>query len=54
VLDPPWRQRFEGTVDNAGTQSTSGGFVAHSFVAQRVADQATLQETENLVLKYGH
>lgn len=54
VLDPPWRQRFEGTVDDAGTQSTSGGFVAHGFVAQRVADIATLQQTENVVLKYGH
>jgi hypothetical protein len=54
VLDPPWRQRFEGTVDNAGTQETSGGFVAHNFVAQRVADQATLESVQNLVVKYGH
>jgi hypothetical protein len=54
VLDPPWRQRFEGTVDNAGTQSTSGGFVAHRFVAQRVADAATLNQIEDLVSEYGH
>ncbi|UWZ84401.1 hypothetical protein [Occallatibacter riparius] len=54
VLDPPWRQRFEGTVDNAGTQNTSGGFVAHGYIAQRVAEVATLTETEKLVTKYGH
>lgn len=54
VLDPPWRQRFEGTVDNAGTQVTSGGFVAHSFVAQRVAQTATVDEIKFLVNTYGH
>jgi hypothetical protein len=54
VIDPPWRQRFEGTVDNAGTQSTSGGFVAHGFVAERVAEAATLTQTEDLVSLYGH
>src|SRR5579863_7143868 len=37
VLDPPWRQRFEGTVDQAGTQATSGGFVANLQIAERVA-----------------
>ncbi|HEY3705007.1 MAG TPA: hypothetical protein VGL22_08095 [Terracidiphilus sp.] len=54
VLDPPWRQRFEGTVDNAGTQSISGGFVAHGLVAQRVADETTLTQVQDLVLQYGH
>jgi hypothetical protein len=54
VLDPPWRQRFEGTVDDAGTQSTSGGFVAHRLIAERVAQVATLTQTEDLVSLYGH
>ncbi|HZZ37516.1 MAG TPA: hypothetical protein VFE06_00185 [Acidobacteriaceae bacterium] len=54
VLDPPWRQRFEGTVDEAGTQSTSGGFVAKTFVAQRVADNATFDQVRTLVNTYGH
>jgi hypothetical protein len=53
VLDPPWRQRFEGTVDNAGTQATSGGFVAHLKIAQRVQDKSTLEEVKNLVAIHG-
>ena len=53
VLDPPWRQRFEGTVDMAGTQLTSGSFVAHQFIAQRVADQATFDAVQNLVVNHG-
>jgi hypothetical protein len=53
VLDPPWRQRFEGTVDNAGTQLTSGGFVANQFIAQRVADNTTFDQVRNLVTTYG-
>jgi hypothetical protein len=54
VLDPPWRQRFEGTVDAAGTQSTSGGFVANLKIAQRVAENSTFDEVRNLVTTYGH
>jgi hypothetical protein len=53
VLDPPWRQRFEGTVDNAGTQATSGGFVANLNIAQRVADSTTFDEVRNLVEAHG-
>jgi hypothetical protein len=53
VLDPPWRQRFEGTVDMAGTQSTSGGFVANLQIAQRVAQTTTFQAVENLVANHG-
>jgi len=53
VLDPPWRQRFEGTVDQAGTQNTSGGFVANQFIAQRVADNTTFDQVRNLVTTYG-
>jgi hypothetical protein len=39
VLDPPWRQRFEGTVDRAGEPSTPGRFLG---VAQTV-QQANLR-----------
>jgi hypothetical protein len=53
VLDPPWRQRFEGTVDEAGTQVTSGGFVANLNIAQRVTDNSILEEVRNLVATHG-
>jgi hypothetical protein len=53
VLDPPWRQRFEGTVDNAGTQATSGGFVANLQIAQYVAEDATLEALRNVVTAHG-
>ena len=54
VLDPPWRQRFEGTVDNAGTQATSGGFVANLQLAQRVSETVTFDEVRNLVSIHGN
>jgi hypothetical protein len=47
VLDPPWRQRFEGTVDHAEKPGGSGGFVSVVLVAKRVT-QAT---TRNAVIK---
>jgi hypothetical protein len=53
VLDPPWRQRFEGTVDHAGTQNTSGGFVANLQIAERVAQTATFEAVRNLVVNHG-
>jgi len=53
VLDPPWRQRFEGTVDNAGTQLTSGGFVANLQIAERVAQAATFDAVSTLVINHG-
>lgn len=53
VLDPPWRQRFEGTVDEAGTQVTSGGFVANLNIAQRVTDNSLVEEVRNLVVTHG-
>jgi hypothetical protein len=53
VLDPPWRQRFEGTVDQAGTQVISGGFVANRNIAQRVTDSALLDEVRLLVTTHG-
>jgi hypothetical protein len=54
VLDPPWRQRFEGSTDQAGTQNTSGGFVANRQIAQRVAENSTFDQIRNLVTTYGH
>jgi hypothetical protein len=53
VLDPPWRQRFEGTVDDAGTQMTSGGFVATLQIAQRVALATTFDAVSTLVINHG-
>jgi hypothetical protein len=49
VLNYPWRQRFEGSVDNAATQNLSGGFVAHLSVAQSVTDQATINAFKTVV-----
>jgi hypothetical protein len=47
VLNPPWRQRFEGTVDNAG--GGSGAFIPFLMVASRVTDQTTLTAVQQLV-----
>jgi hypothetical protein len=41
-------------VDKAGTQATSGGFVANLQIAERVAQQATFDAVQNLVVKHGH
>jgi hypothetical protein len=50
VLNYPWRQRFEGSVDQAGTQSISGGFVSQISLAQRVTNAATFSAFESLVV----
>jgi hypothetical protein len=49
VLNYPWRQRFEGSVDQAGTQNISGGFVPHLHLAQGVTNAATFDAFERLV-----
>jgi hypothetical protein len=49
VLNPPWRQRFEGTVDHAEKPGTSGGFVSIVAVANRVADVATKNAFETAI-----
>jgi hypothetical protein len=49
VLNYPWRQRFEGSVDHAGTQNLSGGFVAHLNIAQGVTNQATINAFKTVV-----
>jgi hypothetical protein len=41
VLQPPWRQRFEGTVDHAGQGGGDGRFVGGILVAQNVANLET-------------
>ena len=48
VLDPPWRQRFEGTVDEAGGGGPVG-FVPFLTIAIRVTEQATLTAVKQLV-----
>jgi hypothetical protein len=47
VLNPPWRQRFEGTVDNAG--EGSGAFAPFLMVASRVTEDSTRTAVKNLV-----
>jgi len=49
VLNPPWRQRFEGTVDHAEKPGTSGGFVSIISIANRVADVATKNAFETAI-----
>ena len=41
VLQPPWRQRVEGTVDHAGQGGGDGRFVGGILVAQNVANLET-------------
>jgi hypothetical protein len=49
VLDPPFRQRFERTVDHAGGGSGPIGFVSSISIAARVTEQATLAAVQQLV-----
>ena len=43
VLQPPWRQRFEGTVDNAGNGGGDGRFIGGIMVAKNVQN-VTIQD----------
>jgi len=43
VLQPPWRQRFEGTVDHAGEGGGDGRFVGGIMIAKNVAN-VTIQD----------
>lgn len=50
VLNPPWRQRFEGTQDNADTGVRgAGGFVSVLLVASRVSQASTTAAVRQLV-----
>jgi len=54
VLNPPWRQRFEGTKDNRGIgPQQSAGFQASLFVGARVLDQATKTAVETAFSESG-
>jgi hypothetical protein len=44
VLDPPWRQRFEGTVDFAGEPSTPKHFLAVSQTVQQTTLRLTIKQ----------
>jgi hypothetical protein len=51
VLNPPWRQRFEGTKDHAGEGSPA--FIPVFSIASRVADATTRVAVESLVTHNG-
>lgn len=53
VLNLPWRQRFEGSVDKAGTQNLSGGFVSSLQLGERVLSSDTFKAFETLVVNSG-
>jgi len=44
VLDPPWRQRFEGTVDHAGDPPATRGFLSVSQIVQQANLRATVTQ----------
>ena len=51
VLNPPWRQRFEGTVDHAEKPEHRGGsgiFVGATLVAAKAAQLPLVQEVKKL------
>jgi len=54
VLNLPWRQRFEGSVDKAGTQNLSGGFVSTLKFGERVLSTETYKAFETLVVNSGN
>jgi hypothetical protein len=49
VLQPPWRQRFEGTQDNSGQGQGNGVFVGGIVVAKNVLDPATQNAFKQLI-----
>ena len=50
VLQPPWRQRFEGAEDKADTgDGGSGGFVSVVLIASRVTQASTKLEVQKLI-----
>jgi hypothetical protein len=51
VLNPPWRQRFEGTVDHAEQPEHRGGsglFVGATLVAAKATQKPLVQEVQKL------
>jgi len=51
VLQVPWRQRFEGTIDMAGQPAGSGSFVSMVLINSRVTLAQTKTELTNLIKK---
>ena len=51
VLQPPWRQRFEGTVDMAEQTGGSGRFTGFLAIGTRVQDQGTINAVKLLIQK---
>ena len=49
VLQVPWRQRFEGTVDQAGQPAGSGRFVSVVLISGRVAQADTVAAVKQLI-----
>ena len=49
VLQVPWRQRFEGTVDRAEQVGASGGFASVVLISNRVALQDTRTQLTRLI-----
>ena len=50
VLQPPWRQRFEGTVDHAGEGRGDGRFVGGIMIAKNVANVSIQDAYKELLL----
>jgi hypothetical protein len=54
VLQPPWRQRFEGTVDHAGEgQGGDGRFIGGIRVAGNVQIKAVQDAYQTILTKFG-
>ena len=49
VLQPPWRQRFEGTVDRAEKPGGSGRFVSVVLIGKRVTQATTKTALADLI-----
>jgi hypothetical protein len=49
VLQPPWRQRFEGTVDHAEKPGSSGRFATVVLIGKRVTEATTKTALTNLI-----
>jgi len=50
VLQPPWRQRFEGTVDHAGEGGGDGRFIGGIMIAKNVENVTVQNAYKDLLL----
>lgn len=51
VLQPPWRQRFEGTVDHAGENGGDGRFIGGIMISKNVQNVTIQNAFKELLLK---